>query len=305
MTKLDIPNTILNDTPADATPVEQNYAFIEQHINQQLINRDGSVAMLAQLLLVGDPVNPLDAASKGYVDALLPVGVMLPFCGPVAPAGKWALCNGASLATATYPKLFNVLGYRYGGSGGTFMVPNMAGRVPIGMDAAQTEFATTGKSGGSFTVPIPQHAHGMPHTHTINHDHGAFDSANNKTDHVHSIAHDHAQFNTVANGLHNHDISYIQDLAHTGGDGARLANYDAAGLHTTTEVEPAHVHAVNIPPYAGNSGMNTTDHVHSINVPAYTGASGAVSTPNTANAGTAGVELQPPYVVINYIVRID
>ena len=160
-----LPNEILNDTPANATPVEQNYTTIEQYINSQVINRDGSVAMTAQLHLVGDPVNTNDAARKGYVDTLLPIGVMLPYCGQTAPAGHWALCNGAALSTATYPKLYAVIGTRYGtGTAGTFKVPNMTARFPIGMDTAQTEFSSTGKMGGTFIVPVPQHQHAMPHT---------------------------------------------------------------------------------------------------------------------------------------------
>jgi len=295
MTKLDLPNTILNDTPADATPVEQNYSFIEQHINQHLINRDGSVGMTAQLHLVGDPVNTLDAASKGYVDALLPIGVMLPFCGPAAPAGKWALCNGASLATATYPKLFNVLGYRYGGSGGTFMVPNMAGRVPIGMDAAQPEFATTGKSGGSFIVPVPKHSHAMPHTHPNDHDHADFDSGQEKTTHVHANDHDHPNVGATVS-------TSIRPSDNPGGTHS-LVNAGADGTSASITDNPTVT--VNIPPYDGNTGIETTKHVHPVKIPAYVGKTGAVSATHTADYGNANVELQPPFVTINYIVRID
>ena len=302
-----LPNDILNDTPADATPVEQNYSVIEQYINTQVINRDGSVAMTGQLHLFGDPLNVNDAARKGYVDALLPVGVMLPFCGQVAPAGSWALCNGAALQTATYPKLFAVLGYRYGGSGGTFNVPNMAGVFPIGMDATQTEFSATGKKGGTFTVPVPLHSHPMPHTHTINHDHAQFNTSENLSNHLHAITHDHAAFNTSDPlGGHRHTASLRQNST-PGNTGsymtASATGTTVAGL--TGYDDNPHVHQVNVPSYVGNSGANSGNHTHSANVPPYTGASGAVSTPNTSNAGTSGVEMQPPFVVVNYIVRVD
>jgi len=303
MSSLILPYDIANNTPADAVPVEANYNVIADFINSQLINRDGRVAMEAPLLLKDNPTAPNHAANKAYIDSFMPVGIIMPFGGTAAPAGDWLLCDGSAKSTSTYAKLFNVVGYRYGGTGGNFNLPDMRGRFPIGQDPAQTEFDTTGKKGGSFTVPVPKHAHTMAHIHPINHDHAAFDSANNKTDHVHSIAHNHAAFNTSDAGAHNHDISYIQDLAHAGGDGARLANYDAAGLHTTTELEPVHHHSVDMPAFAGNSGVNTTDHVHSINIPAFVGNSGAVSTPNTGTTGTDAVELQPPFVVVNYIIR--
>ena len=70
MAKLDVTYDILNDAPASASPVEANFNRIEQHINQEVIERGGTVAMVAQLQLVGDPVTPLDAAPKQYVDAI-------------------------------------------------------------------------------------------------------------------------------------------------------------------------------------------------------------------------------------------
>jgi microcystin-dependent protein len=282
---LSLPNDILNDTPADATPVEQNYSVIEQYINNSVINADGSVSMAAQLRLFGDPLNVNDAARKGYVDALLPVGVMLPFTGQVAPAGHWALCNGASLSTSTYPKAFAVLGYRYGGSGGTFMLPNMAGRVPIGMDTTQTEFSATGKKGGSFTVPVPLHSHTMAHTH--------------EHPHTHPINHNHGSIVSTSAGAHTHTLS--TSVRPSSGAGS-TNSFMRAGTDGTTanitsnpviDAASGHTHSVDLPNYAGSSGATSE---------ATTGGSSAAS---TANAGTTGVELQPPFVVINYILRID
>lgn len=37
----------------------------------------------------------------------------------------FVLCNGASYSTVTYPNLFSVIGYSYGGAAGNFNVPNM------------------------------------------------------------------------------------------------------------------------------------------------------------------------------------
>ena len=44
--------------------------------------------------------------------------------------GKWLLCNGASVSTATYSALFALTGYAFGGSGANFNLPDMRGRVP-------------------------------------------------------------------------------------------------------------------------------------------------------------------------------
>ena len=106
---------MLNYTPASASPVEANFDRIEQHINQEVIERDGTVAMRAQLKLVGDPVNDLDAAPKQYVDQILPVGIIMMFGGTVAPpGGRWAVCNGAELESTVYPALFAIFGIAYG-----------------------------------------------------------------------------------------------------------------------------------------------------------------------------------------------
>jgi hypothetical protein len=63
---------LANYTPADASPVQSNLQQIEQYLNQEVITRDGLVAMTAALRLANStPVNVLDAASKGYIDGLI------------------------------------------------------------------------------------------------------------------------------------------------------------------------------------------------------------------------------------------
>lgn len=53
-------------------------------------------------------------------------GMISPYGGTTAPAG-WLLCNGVSYTTSTYSALFGVLGYNYGGSAGSFKVPDLTG----------------------------------------------------------------------------------------------------------------------------------------------------------------------------------
>lgn len=80
-----------------------------------------------------------------------------------APAG-YLLCNGGSYAEADYPALAAILG----SSGGTFTVPDLRDRAPVG--ASGTKAVLTGA--GSATVVlaknnIPPHAHNMNHSHNI------------------------------------------------------------------------------------------------------------------------------------------
>ena len=64
---------------------------------------------------------------------LVPAGALMPFAGQDAPDG-WLLCHGQSLDVATYQVLWDAIGYRYGGSGASFNLPDLRGRVPAGQD---------------------------------------------------------------------------------------------------------------------------------------------------------------------------
>jgi len=74
------------------------------------------------------------------------------------PAG-WLLCDGASIATATYPDLHTAIGYVYGGAGANFNLPDLVDRFVRGQS---TQTAATGGA-DSLTLSTAQ----MPsHTHT-------------------------------------------------------------------------------------------------------------------------------------------
>lgn len=51
------------------------------------------------------------------------------FSGQSASHGSWLLCDGSSISTTTYSGLFNVIGYDFGGSGVSFNLPDLRGRV--------------------------------------------------------------------------------------------------------------------------------------------------------------------------------
>lgn len=116
-----------------------------------------------QTLLNGGLDN--DNFAAGVLDAVLPAGAILPYAGSAAPTG-WLLCDGASYATATYASLFAVTGYQYGGSGANFNVPNIKGKVVVGIDAAQGEFDVRGETGGAKTHTLST-AELASHTHPV------------------------------------------------------------------------------------------------------------------------------------------
>lgn len=83
----------------------------------------------------------------------------------VAPTG-WLLCQGQAVSRTTYDDLFTVIGTTYGVGDGTttFNLPNLQGRVPVGLDSSQTEFDTLGETGGAKTHTLtvdemPSHSH--------------------------------------------------------------------------------------------------------------------------------------------------
>ena len=95
----------------------------------------------------------------------LPIGALLPFSGNTIPT-NWLLCDGREISRTDYAQLYNVIGTRYGVGDGstTFNLPNMKGRVPVGLDASQTEFDTLGETGGEKTHTLtvsemPSHKH--------------------------------------------------------------------------------------------------------------------------------------------------
>ena len=68
----------------------------------------------------------------------LHIGCITPYLGTKdnVPRG-YLLADGASYKTTDYPELFDIIGYTYGGSDGTFNVPNLCdGRFLEGSDTS-------------------------------------------------------------------------------------------------------------------------------------------------------------------------
>lgn len=296
---ISLPNQIEPLTTADAVEVDQNYTVIVDYLNTDVISRDGLVAMQAPLQLVGaDPVSDDHATRKAYVDALLPVGTMMMYGAAAAPSGRWKLCDGSSLQTAAFPKLFAVLQYSYGGSGGTFNLPDMRHRVPIGLDAADDRFKTVGKKGGSYETSL------VEHDHPISHDHPQFNTGNQNADHTHPIDHNHAAFNTSTDsGVHTHLGEFLATRSPDTGTPVSVfvtsgsSSSGNANVGGSNAADGDHRHFIDIPEFKGSSKGISANHQHPVNVPAFTG--------NSGKRGTAGIDQIPEYVTISYIIRTD
>lgn len=112
----------------------------------------------------------------------VPPGVIFPYAGGSKPPG-FLFCDGASLATASWPLLFAAIGYAYGGSGSSFTLPDSRGCVLAGADNMGGAYAGR-LTGGTLTALLGEQTHTLvtgeipSHTHTVTdpaHTHGVTD----------------------------------------------------------------------------------------------------------------------------------
>ena len=245
----------------------------------------------------------LDAAPKQYVDAVMPVGIIMMFGGAAAPpGGKWALCNGAELETTAYPDLYAIVGTSYvvgTPAAGRFNLPNLVNRMPLGAGTA-----AVGTTGGSANSVVPTHSH------TIDHTHPASTSGTDSPDHTHlGVDHLHTvniqSGNQSANHYHGGPGGGINLLSETDagsgyytGGGDSIAALWRAGTHWEVG---AHSHTVSGWTSAADRGLTTggasARHTHSTTTSAMAGRSG------TEGVAVTNANL-PPYVVVQYIIRV-
>ncbi|WP_350348010.1 tail fiber protein [Agromyces sp. G08B096] len=132
-------------------------AFRELEERLRILESKNGDLLTRLAIIQGD----LDAAEARTV----PTGAVEAFAGSAAPAG-WLLCDGAAVSRTTYADLYALIGSTYGAGNGssTFNLPNLKGRVPVALDAAQAEFNAMGETGGAKThtltiAEMPNHSH--------------------------------------------------------------------------------------------------------------------------------------------------
>jgi microcystin-dependent protein len=107
-------------------------------------------------------------AAQELIKTML-TGAIFPFAGEIIPDG-FLICNGQSVSRDEYNDLFAMIGVTYGSSSlTTFNLPDLRGRVPVGLDTTQAEFDALGEVGGQKTHALTtgeMPAHDHPHTHS-------------------------------------------------------------------------------------------------------------------------------------------
>lgn len=102
------------------------------------------------------------------------LGVAAP-CGSLIATGRssapqgWLLCDGSAISRTTYADLFTAISTTYGTGDGstTFNIPDLRGRVPVGVDGSAGRIAADDALGNSSgyathtltTAEIPAHSH--------------------------------------------------------------------------------------------------------------------------------------------------
>lgn len=130
-------------------------------INEVDANNDANTSAIGTLsnLETANKANLVGAINEIFSN-IIPIATIMPYAGSTAPT-KYLICDGSAISRTTYATLFNVIGTTYGDGNGstTFNLPNLKGKVPVGLDSMQTEFNALGKNGGSKEL--------QEHYHTI------------------------------------------------------------------------------------------------------------------------------------------
>jgi microcystin-dependent protein len=243
--------------------------------------------------------NTTQIATTAFVAAGLaqntPAGSIVIWAGVAAPTG-WLLCQGQAISRTTYALLYSALGgasspYGQGDGTSTFNVPNLKGRIPVGLDSAQTEFDALGETGGAKTVTLttaqmPVHSH----TNTVTSNGGVTPTGTA----VNGGAHTHTA-STGSAGAHTHTVTVngdIGNLLFAKPDlGSEVFKKDTVSKTTTSS--GSHSHSVTV-----NSGGS---HTHTLSIEPIPDHSHIV-TIASSGGGEPHNNLQP-YIVMNYIIK--
>jgi hypothetical protein len=164
--------------------------------------------------------------------------------------------------------------------GGTWVAFG-AGRMLIGINAAEDDIDTAEETGGSKWIDLDK----LPlHTHSI-----GGSTGNNSADHTHGVS--------ITSGgqsaNHTHNMSSLMKTNNPAGSGASdnggdstvqgttAGRFSAGQSGSTSGASVGHTHAV-----SGNTGGNSADHTHTL--PAATGN----------QIGSFGQAYRPPYITV-------
>lgn len=222
MTDVVLPNQSVTGTNL-WSQVEDNDQAIVDVVNGDLTN--GNIAAGANIS--GSKLADGTVTEAKLHAEVLPSGLIFPYGGSAAPTG-YLLCDGTAVSRTTYADLFAVCGTSYGSGDGstTFNLPNLKGRVLVGLDSTQTEFDVRGESGGAKT-------------HTLS------------TSEIPSHTHDGSGLSTNSTGAHTHTYTATTSYSQTNVVGG---SNSAAIVYTTNTTSSSGSHSHSISGNTGSAG---------------------------------------------------
>ena len=214
---------------------------------------------------------------KTAISIAVPAGVIMPYGGINAPEG-YLFCRGQELSKLDYPELFNAIGYSYGSNPedeNVFFLPNLSGRVPVGLEVDGSTFGTIGDKGGEISHTLTKqemymhdHMYNATHSHTFT-----------------GKAHTHS---TTSTGSHTHGYyTYTKSNGYPDGwdDVGSKGDYLRQSTYSSTGSAGSHSHTAN-----STTATGTVEEETVVGFTNYTGE----SRPHN--------NLQP-YLVMNYIIK--
>jgi microcystin-dependent protein len=105
-------------------------------------------------LIVPDPVEDDEAANLDYLSSAF-TGLIVLYAGATVPDG-WLPCDGSAVLREQYSALFDRIGTMYGTGDGvtTFALPDLDGRLLVGLNEGDSDFNALGKTGGAASVTL-------------------------------------------------------------------------------------------------------------------------------------------------------
>lgn len=96
--------------------IEQANKLINKHENEDIPKISSELEQIKDSVLQNKPIVMTDDT---------PIGSILFVDSTTILSDSWLKCNGSSLSKVQYPELFEVIGYKHGGSGDNFNLPNL------------------------------------------------------------------------------------------------------------------------------------------------------------------------------------
>jgi len=220
-----------------------------------------------------------DKFAPGAVSAVVqpvPIGTVVDYIGNTAPA-NWLILDGSAVSRTTYASLFGLIGTTYGPGNGstTFNLPNLSGRVTVGVGTAT---GAAGATAHTLGQSLGEEKHTISLTEIPSHNHGGATGTGSTG-------------GMSANATHNHQVIGNDDGAGGIGGGFDLVNGRVQALFAAGGIRGL---ATTTGGYGEGLSTDTAnlDHAHSIP---------ALSIPS-AGGGQPSNNMQPSFVM-NKIIR--